>query len=206
MFAHLLFVCNKKLLDISAVAMARYEKPEPPTQVAQLPDLDIVMVIKPPLSLPTQNVLAYLAGYLLKKISVNECIECQEQLIRQRFHSPEKDTAKYQFLDCKTYGEGYLIYPSATMITFVENLEKTFCATFYKVIYTSFVLVQLSKSGDEYCQFLKCQSIKCSLRLKSMIKLYMKVRLFHALKQSNIPNVEDKSGKHNRKMLKISHL
>ena len=51
---------DKILLDISAVAMARYEKLEPPTQVAQLPDLDIVMVIKPPLSLPTQNVLAYL--------------------------------------------------------------------------------------------------------------------------------------------------
>ena len=113
---------DKILLDISAVAMARYEKLELPTQVAQLPDLDIVMIIKPPLSLPTQNVLAYLAGYLLKKISANECIECQEQLIWQRFHSPEKDTAKYQFLDCKTYGEGYLIYPTATMITFVENL------------------------------------------------------------------------------------
>ena len=67
---------DKILLDISAVAIARYEKLEPPTQVAQLPDLDIVMVIKPPLSLPTQNVLAYLAGYC-----VNECIECQEQLI-----------------------------------------------------------------------------------------------------------------------------
>ena len=80
-------------------------------------DLDIVMVIKPPLSLPTQNVLAYLAGYLLKKISGNECIECQEQLKRQRFHSPDKDTAKYQFLDCKTYEEGYLILPTATMIT-----------------------------------------------------------------------------------------
>ena len=67
---------DKILLDISAVAMVRYEKLEPPTQVAQLPDLDILMVIKPPLSLPTQNVLAYLAGYLLKKISVNACIEC----------------------------------------------------------------------------------------------------------------------------------
>ena len=152
------------------------------------------MVIKPPLSLPTQNVLAYLAGYLLKKTSVNECIECQEQLIQQRFHSPEKDTAKCQFLDCKTNGEGYLIYRTAKMITFVENLEKAFCATFDKVIYTPFVLMRLSKSGDEYCQFLKCQSIKCSLRLKSMVKLYMKVRLFHALKQSNIQMLKTKVG------------
>ena len=48
--------------------MARYEKLEPPTQVAQLPDLDIVMVIKPPLSLPTQNVLAYLAGYIFQVV------------------------------------------------------------------------------------------------------------------------------------------
>ena len=177
---------DKILLDISAVAIARYEKLEPPTQVTQLPDLDIVMVIKPPLSLPTQNVLAYLAGYLLKKISVNECIECQEQLIWQRFHSPERH-CKVSVLGLQNIWGRLSHLPHCNNDHLVENLEKAFCATFNKVIYTPFVLMLLSKSSDEYCQFLKCQSIKCSLRLKSMVKLYMKVRLIScskAIKQS----------------------
>ena len=38
-----------------------------------------------------------------------------------------------------------------------------------------------------------------------MVKLYMKVRIHHALKMSNMNNAENKSGKHNRKMLKLSH-
>ena len=59
----------------------------------------------------------------------------------QKFDSPEQDIAKYQFLDCKTYGEGYLIYPTVAMITFVENLEKAFSVMFDKVIYTPFVLI-----------------------------------------------------------------
>ena len=39
-----------------------------------------------------------------------------------------------------------------------------------------------------------------------MTKLYMKVRIFNALKQSNAKNYEEKGIKHNRKMLKVSHL
>ena len=38
-----------------------------------------------------------------------------------------------------------------------------------------------------------------------MVKLYMKVRIHHALKMSNMNNSENKSGKRNRKMLKQSH-
>ena len=34
----------------------------------------------------------------------------------------------------------------------------------------------------------------------------MKVRIFHALKCSNAYNIDDKSIKHNRKILKLRHL
>ena len=37
---------------------------------------DIAMVIVPPPSLPTQNIAAYLAGYLLRKIPVNTYADC----------------------------------------------------------------------------------------------------------------------------------
>ena len=39
-----------------------------------------------------------------------------------------------------------------------------------------------------------------------MVKLDMKVRIFHALKYSNAYNIEDKSVKRNREILKLRHL
>ena len=38
-----------------------------------------------------------------------------------------------------------------------------------------------------------------------MLKLYMKVRIHHALKMSNMNNSENKSGKYNRKMIKLNY-
>ena len=69
----------------------------------------------------------------------------------------------------------------------------------------SFVLTRLFKSAEEYSKFLLFKQEKCTVRIRSMVKLYMKVRIHHALKMSNMNNSEDKSGKCNRKMLKHSH-
>ena len=37
------------------------------------------------------------------------------------------------------------------------------------------VPARLSKCADDFYIFLKCKEVKCSLQLKSMVKLYMKV-------------------------------
>ena len=52
---------------------------------------------------------------------------------------------------------------------------------------------------------MSCKQEKCSVRIRSVVKLYIKVRTHHALKMSNKNNSENKSGKCNRKMLKLSH-
>ena len=61
---------DKILLDISNVAVAKYIKPVP-RNVEKPPTTDVALLITPPLSLPTKNVPACLAGYILQKISVN---------------------------------------------------------------------------------------------------------------------------------------
>ena len=73
------------------------------------------------------------------------------------------------------------------------------------IILMSFVLNRLCRSAEEYCKFLSCKNEKCSVRIRSMVKLYMKIRIHHVLKMSNINNFENKSGKCNRKMLKLSN-
>ena len=74
------------------------------------------------------------------------------------------------------------------MVSFVESLARIFCASFEQIIYMPFILTWLCKTADEECQFLTCSEMKCTVRVKSMIKLYMKVRMHHALKKSNIQN------------------
>ena len=83
---------------------------------------------------------------------------------------------------------------------------KVFSCIFENIIYTSFVLTKLWKSVEDECNFMTCKYQQCSVRLKCMVKLYVKVRIFHALKWCNAQNTEDKSGKHSRKILKLSHL
>ena len=106
----------------------------------------------------------------------------------------------------KAHKEGCLVYPTKEMVAFVEELEAIFCSVFDSIIYMSFVLTRLCKNAEDSCKFLTCSNAKCIATLHQIVKSYMKLRIFHALKQSNIQNTEDKSGKQNRKMLKISHL
>ena len=72
------------------------------------------------------------------------------------------------------------------MVGFVDKLETIFCTIFEGIIYMPHVLARLCKSADETCTFLKCMEVPCYLQLKSMVKLYMKVQIFHALERSNV--------------------
>ena len=158
------------------------------------PTTEVALLITPPLSLPTKNVAAYLAGYILRKIPVNECGECSDQLLLPQLPSEYDELSAYEFLRNKTYKEaGCLVYPTIAMVfSFLKNLENVFCAIFEGIVHMPFILRRLCKSADKHCQFLTCSDIKCKLRVQNMVKLYMKVCIFHALKRSNAYNTEDK--------------
>ena len=113
----------------------------------------------------------------------------------------------YEFQQNKTYQEaGCIVYATPAMITFVERLETLFSGILEGIIHMPHVLARLCKCAHDFCTFLKCKEVKCSLQLKSMVKLYMKVQIFHALKRYNVQINQEKMGKHNRKMLKLSYL
>ena len=75
------------LLNISNVAMAKYIKTGQ-TDVKKPQITDVPMVTAVPSSLPTKNVAAYLAGYLLSKIPVDTCQDCSNQLLLPNLPSP----------------------------------------------------------------------------------------------------------------------
>ena len=80
------------------------------------------------------------------------------------------------------------------MITFVDRLETLFSGIFEGIIYMPHVLTRLCKCADDFCTFLKCKEVKCSLQLKSIVKLYIEVQIFHALKRSNVQINQEKMG------------
>ena len=92
---------DKILLDISNVAMAEYVKPTA-TNVEKLPTTDVALIITPPLSIPTKHVAAYLSGYLLQKIPIDNCEECTEQMLLSQLPSHHDELSVYEFLRNKT--------------------------------------------------------------------------------------------------------
>ena len=131
---------DKILLDISNVAMAKYIKPVP-RNVEKPPTTDVALLITPSLSLPTKNVAAYLAGYILQKIPVNECGGCSDQELLPQLPSEYDELSAYEFLRNKTYKEaGCLVYPTIALVQFLENLENVFCAIFEGIVHMPFIL------------------------------------------------------------------
>ena len=109
------------------------------------------------------------------------------------------------FLRNRTYKEtGCLVYPTIAMVQFLENLESPLLCHCLKGLYICHLSSHdCAKVQINTVSFLTCTDIKCKLRVQNMVKLYMKVRIFHALKCSNAYNTEDKSIKQNRKNAKI---
>ena len=88
---------DKILLDVSNIAMAKYEQ-SVPTSVDKPTGVDIAVIAPPPLSNATQNVAVYMADYLLLKLPVSDCDECSEQLILLRLLPSFQEISFYTFV------------------------------------------------------------------------------------------------------------
>ena len=98
------------------------------------------------------------------KIPVDTCQDCLNQLILLRLPSPYDDLSVYEFLHNKTYQEAScLVYPTPAIITFVERPETLFSGIIVGIIHMPHVLARLCKCADDFCTFLKCKEMKCSL-------------------------------------------
>ena len=82
---------------------------------------------------------------------------------------------------------GALIYPSNVFSNFVQNMDDLFCALFGGIMYQKDVLKTLCEhASSEIPQLIKCGNVHCTIRLHEYVKLYMTIRIHHAIKMSNI--------------------
>ena len=155
------------------------------------------------LSVANINVVAYMAGYLLRKCPVNHCPVCHSKFML--LHQP--DDVEYTSLRHKAYrAEGTLVYPTPLFLHFVKQLESTFMADFESLMHMHGVLARLCQHAEVLAKDLHCDDEVCASKVKSMTYLYMKVRLMHALKVSNVVTERNVAGvKRNRKLLKLNH-
>ena len=105
----------------------------------------------------------------------------------------------------KTYKEMHcLIYPSIAFSNFMQTMETLFCSVFGGVIHQNNLLKTMCKTVEnEITELHKCGITQCLQMLHQYVKVYMTVRIHHALKISNISMTY--GHKRNRKMLKLCH-
>ena len=155
--------------------------------------------ITSPTSLPVQNVAAYMAGYLIRRSNITECTECIDKFKAQDVQNKEI----YSFLNEKNYGS--LVYPSESFVSIVLQWESNFKTDVDHVLHMGGILNRLTSKSMNTCDTFQVCSV-CKPKLSSMLKLYMKVRVHAALKRFNKSFTKNRTGKQNRKLLKLSHL
>lgn len=190
---------DKILLDISNVTvLKKMTKDTPQTEHSIMP----VTLVAPPVSLEKRNVVAYMAGYLLKQYSMDDCMICKQMF--QIEHLPE--TSPLSAFELVRFKEstGKLTYASTDFINFVQSIETLFCSIFGGVMHMSNLLLTLCITAEkEVMQVNKCGNPVCLHRIHDSVRLFMIVHIHHAIKMANIGRTY--GHKRNRKMLKLCH-
>ena len=109
----------------------------------------------------------------------------------QETNLPEScELSTFEFIRNRNYrSKGCLLIPKKGFSLFIENLERVFNMLFPACMHLPGVLESLVKNTQKEIEmFEKCDNLTCKLRVRCMTKLYMKVKLHHTLKMSNISN------------------
>ena len=194
---------DKVLLDISSFSVEPSQPSESTSGSALLPLPDCVMDDTDTMNICVQNVVSYMAGYLLRRIPFS-CTICQSKFVVTNLTENDRTT---ELLKAKAYREtGTLIYPSSLFASLVGKFEKVFNTCFPHVVHMEKVLSRLVLCAEPHCQgIVECHTIECQQKLVSVARLFMKVRSFHAIKSSNAANACTHV-KRNRKVMKLMNI
>ena len=150
------------------------------------------------------NILAYIAGYIVRKIRSNLCIDCSKKIVRLS-GSCENDL-HYQFIRIKNIEnakEG-LLHPSTLLLDFVCKLEEEYRKLIDSLIYNDHVKACIvntllkNVSVDE----LQCSTCKSH---EIIVSVMVNIRLHHSLREAN-HSLRDQKDRRNRKTLKFCHM
>ena len=152
------------------------------------------------------NILAYIAGYIVRKIKPSTCCDCVGKLVG----SLSTDTSDHSFLLNKTYPEAKvgLVVPSAVFLDVVKEMEAEYCETVQSVCYLDKVRLRIvTKLSKLPCLLtLSCSNSDKNCNVQNLVvNLFVTMRLHHTLKLNSKGFVKNNT-RRNRKTMKFSHV
>ena len=175
----------------------------------ELPDsiksLMAVFTLLPSVSEEEDNILAYIAGYICRKLSPKVCTDCQTKLSG----TINRLDPSHHFLREKQYDgtkKGGLAVPSTALTAVCTEAESLYRKHCEQVLHLGGIrsrLVSAISKGLSQDHDIACSN-KCAT-LKLIINLFINIRLHHTLKDNNC-EFSSSTGKKNRKLLKLQHI
>ncbi len=155
------------------------------------------------LSFTESNILAYIGGYIARKLRGKVCDTCTEKLVCSRL---EEQDSSLSFIKMKKYegAKDGLILPSIPLVKALETAEQVYRSVIDQVMYEENVRSSLVSSLVKNGQWDILFCGKCHMHALT-VHLMVNVRLHFTLKLANKSLAQDK-GRKNRKVLKFSHL
>ena len=161
----------------------------------------------PQMSLEEENIIVYIAGYLVKKAGKKfGCEDCCKILSSNSSNHNEAST----FINNKQYtnlSEGGLLIPSDAVIHFTTILENEFRSHLQYSLYSKGIRKTFVSHCMDTLQInnMSCDSASCkTVTAFYMINLFFVIRIHHFLRVAN-QSLSQSGQKRNRKILKLTH-
>lgn len=157
-------------------------------------------------SMQERNVLAYISGYIARKLRKKVCSMCEYKFVQIKDPVESEQMEDLMLVREKKYAgaKDGLVVPSQLLIDGVSQIEAVYRCVIDDVMYLD------SVKGALACRVLKNVSLEelqcdiCNGHL-AIIHLMLNVRIHHTLKEAN-RNLRHSKSRKNRKVLKFSHL
>ena len=152
------------------------------------------------LTFAEQNILAYIAGYIIRKVRRSICDVCVVNI------TTNEKLEHNSLIDIKRYTEAKdgLISPSTQLLHALCSIEQEYRRVIDNTIYNNHVKASLLThlESNAKLESITCQA--CNVH-KMVLHIMINIRLHHTLRESNRSLLANKDRK-NRKVLKFSHL
>lgn len=151
------------------------------------------------------NIMAYIGGYILRKLRGKVCQDCYSLLLCTSDSDSINDES-LSFINMKKYvaAKDGLILPSKTFVDVLSSVEKEFRSNVDEAMYSEHVKTSLVSNITKKVDFASCYCNSCKCHL-AIVHLMVNIRLHHTLKLANRSLRQEKS-RRNRKVLKFAHL
>lgn len=147
------------------------------------------------------NVLAYIGGYIVRKLKKVMCSECTKKLAT----SIDPDEPSHEFLVKKNYeaAKTGLVAPSQCLVDALTNIESEYRNVISVCVSKCGVMNSLVTTMNKNVDLSEIHCDQCHVQ-NAIVYLMLTIRLHHTLKENNRSLSQSK--RKNRKTLKFSHL